>query len=129
MAKEEKKTAVAAKAAAKPFPLPVNEARGEAPLWIGDVPLVLGAEMGRLAAVSSRLQCKSLNDLFLRLSGVEAAATWAAIELLTIEGDVVKALEALKLQHFAACAVAFNLVLSHHFEGDKGNAGAAGEAA
>ncbi|GAJ91039.1 hypothetical protein [Rhizobium rhizogenes] len=129
MAKEEKKGVVATKAVTKPFPLSVNEARGEAPLWIADVPLVLAAEMSRLAAVSSRLQCKSLNDLFLRLSGVEAAATWAGIELLTVKGDVVKALEALKLQHFTACAVAFSAILAHHFDGDEGNAGAVDEAA
>ena len=107
----------------------VNEARGEARLMIDDVELVLAAEMSRLASVSSRLQCKSLNDLFLRLSGVEVAATWAGIEILTIKGDVVKALEALKLQHFTACAIAFSAILSHHFDGDEGNAGAAGEAA
>ena len=86
MAKEEKKVAEPV------YKYAVNEARGEARLVIDDVELVLAATMQGLASVSTRLQCKSLNDLFLRLSGVEAAATWAGIELLTIKGDVIKAL-------------------------------------
>ncbi|MBB3567222.1 hypothetical protein [Rhizobium sp. BK491] len=113
----------------KPFPLKVNEARGEAPLWIGKVPLVLAAEMERLVAVSSRLQCKSLNDLYARLSGVEAAATWAGIELLTVRGDWRAALATLKLEHFSACGAAFMTILMHHFDGDEGNGEAVDETA
>ncbi|RWX28959.1 hypothetical protein EHH54_31790 [Rhizobium leguminosarum] len=107
----------------------VNEARGEARLVIDDVELVLAAEMGRLAAVSMRLQCKSLNDLFMRLSGVEAAATVAGIELLTVKGSAIEAITKLKLKHFPACAAAFSMVLAHHFDGDEGNAEAVDEAA
>lgn len=107
----------------------VVEARGEARLMIDDVELVLAATMQGLAAVSSRLQCKSLNDLFVRLSGVEAAATWAGIEMLTVKGDIVKALEKLKLKHFTACASTFSAILAHHFDGDEGNEEAADEAA
>jgi hypothetical protein len=129
MAKEEKKTVVAAPAKQPVYKHAVNEARGEARLVIDDVELVLAATMQGLAAVSSRLQCKSLNDLFLRLSGVEAAATWAGIEMLTIKGDVEKALEKLRLKHFTACAVAFSTILAHHFDGDEGNAEAVDEAA
>lgn len=125
MAKVETKTAEAT-----PFPLDVNEARGEVPLWVGDVPLVLAAEMGRLSAVSSRLQCKSLNDLFLRLSDVEAAATIAGIELLTVKGKPLEAIQKLRLKHFGACRVAFLAVLAHHFdEEDEGNVEAAEGAA
>jgi hypothetical protein len=114
----------------KPFPLEVNEARGEVALWIDDVPLVLAAEMGRMAAVSTRLGCKSLNDLFLRLSDVEAAATVAGIELLTVRGKALDAIMKLKLKHFGACKVAFMAVLAHHFDGeDEGNAEAADQAA
>lgn len=114
----------------KPFPLAVNEARGEVPLWVGDVPLVLAAEMSRLSAVSSRLQCKSLNDLFLRLSDVEAAATIAGIELLTMKGNALEAIQKIKLKHFGACRVAFMAVLAHHFdEEDEGNVEAANQAA
>lgn len=113
----------------KPFPLEVNGARGEVPLWVGDVPLVIAAQLGGLSAVSTRLECKSLGDLFLRLSGVEVAATMAGIELLTVRGKKFDALEALRLQHFTACASAFSAALSHHFNGDEGNAAAANGAA
>lgn len=112
-----------------PFPLEVNGARGEVPLWIDDVPLVVAAEMGRLAAVSARLECKSFQDLFIRLSGVEAAATLAGIDLLVVRGDRLAAIEKLKLKHFSACANAFSSALSHHFDGDEGNVEAAGRAA
>ena len=108
---------------------PINEARGEARLVIDDVELVLAAEMGRLSAVSSRLQCKSLNDLFIRLSDVEPAATMAGIELLTIKGNAIEAITKLQLKHFGACRTAFLSVLAHHFDGDEGNADAAVEAA
>lgn len=111
------------------YKYPVNEARGEARLIIDGVELVLAATMGGLAAVSTRLQCKSLNDLFLRLSGVEAAATVAGIELLTIKGNAIEAITKLKLKHFPACAAAFSAVLAHHFEGEEGNVEAVDEAA
>ena len=114
----------------KPFPLEVNEARGEVALWVDDVPLVLAAEMGRLAAVSTRLQCKSLNDLFLRLSDVEVAATIAGLEMLTVKGKPLEAIQKIKLEHFGACRVAFLAVLAHHFDGDEpGNGEAAKMAA
>lgn len=106
---------------------PANGARGEVSLQVGTVSLVIAAEMGRLAAVSTRLECKSLSDLFLRLSGVEAAATVAALELLTVRGDFLSALQQLKLKHFAACGEAFQQALSHHFDGDEGNELAAPE--
>lgn len=114
----------------KPFPLAVNDARGEVALWVDDVPLVLAAEMARLSSVSTRLGCKSLNDLFLRLSDVEAAATIAGIELLTVKGKPLEAIEKIKLKHFGACRVAFMAVLAHHFdEEDEGNVEAANQAA
>jgi hypothetical protein len=106
----------------KPFPLEVNGARGEVELWVGPIPIVLAAEMERLAAVSSRLACKSMADLFLRLSNVEPAATVAALDLLTVRGDKLKAIGALKLKHFGAVAKAISEALSHHFdEEDEGN--------
>ncbi len=111
------------------YKYPVNEARGEARLIVDGVELVLAATMGGLSAVSTRLQCKSLNDLFLRLSGVEAAATVAGIELLTIKGNAIEAITKLKLKHFPACAAAFSAVLAHHFEDEEGNVEAADKAA
>ncbi|KQZ81874.1 hypothetical protein ASD64_08935 [Mesorhizobium sp. Root157] len=105
--------------------LPVNGARGEVALRVGGVDLVIAAEMGRLAAVSTALECKSLSDLFTRLSAVEPAAVMAALPLLTINGDAAKAVGALKLKDFAACATAFNKALAHHFQADEGNVEAA----
>lgn len=130
MAKEEKKPVPATANLEKPFPLPVNGARGEVALWIGDVPLVIAATMGGLSAVSTRLDCKSFQDLFVRLSGVEVAATVAAIELMTVKGDRLAAIDKLRMKHFSACAAAFSAALAHHFdEGDEGNVEAAEKAA
>lgn len=109
--------------------LPVNGARGEVALRIGNVDLVIAAEMGRLAAVSTALDCKSLNDLFTRLSEVEVAAVNVALPLLTVRGDAAAAAKALKLRDFKACAAAFNAALAHHFRADGGNAEAAGNGA
>lgn len=103
----------------------VNAARGEVALKIGTVNLVLAATIEGLSAVSTALDCKSLSDLFVRLSGTEVAATRAAIQFLTVDGDKDEALGVLKLKHFSACADAFAKVLAHHFEGEEGNASAA----
>ncbi|MNY73793.1 hypothetical protein D3C86_2126640 [compost metagenome] len=71
-----------------------------------------------------------MSDLFLRLSGVEPAATVAALDLLTVRGDKVAAIGALKLKHFGAVAKAISEALSHHFdEDDEGNGEAAQKAA
>lgn len=105
--------------------LEVNGARGEVALKIGDVDLVIAATMAGLSAVSTRLECKSMADLFARLSGVEAAATTAAVELLAVRGDRFAALEKLKLKDFNACAEAFSRALMHHFQDDEGNGEAA----
>lgn len=114
---------------AKEEKLEANGARGEVLLKIADVELVIAATMGGLSAVSTRLECKSFQDLFIRLSGVEAAATVAGIELLTVRGDRIAAIQKLKLKHFAACAAAFAEALSHHFDGEEGNVEAVDEAA
>ncbi|KAB2748046.1 hypothetical protein [Brucella anthropi] len=108
----------------KEFPLPVNEARGEVALWVGAVPLVIAAEMEGLSILSSRLECKSLHDLFTRLSATEVSATRAALPSLTVTGDAAEALKVLKLKHFKAIAEAFSKALSHHFDDDEGNGAA-----
>lgn len=99
----------------------VNEARGEVRLVIDDTELVIAAELGRLSAVSSRLQCKSLSDLYTRLTNFEVAATVAGVELLTVKGDALAAIGKLKLKHFRICGDAFSDALAHHLEGDEGN--------
>ena len=58
----------------------------------GTVDLVIAAEMARLSAVSTSLDCKSFADLYQRLLGVEVAATMAAIQHLAVRGDTVQAL-------------------------------------
>lgn len=125
----EVETAPAVKALVHKYP--VNGARGEVRLVIADVELVIAATLGGLSAVSSRVQCKSLNDLFIRLSGVEVEATVAAIELLTVpeKGDWQAAIGKLNLRHFASVKDAFLAALSHHLDGGEGNAPAAARAA
>lgn len=103
------------------MPLPVNAARGEVPLTIGDVDLVIAAELEGLAAVSARTQSRSMSDLFDKIANVEVATAMAAIDLLTVRGDKAAALKALRLGHFPAVAGALAQALSHHFEDDEGN--------
>ncbi len=60
----------------------------------------------------------------------EPAATVAALDLLTVRGDKISAIGALKLKHFGAVAKAISEALSHHFdEEDEGNGEAAQKAA
>ena len=106
--------------------VPVNGARGEVALTIGDTELVIAASMEGLAAVSSHLGCKSMAEMFARLSYVEVAAAMAAIRFLTVRGDSDAAMKALNLSHFDAIADAVTLALSHHFKDRPGNAVAAG---
>jgi len=121
-------------AKAKTQPAPVRApaaigARGEVPVKIGKTDIVIAATMAGLAALSTRLQCRSFNELFARLSGAELAAAYAAIELLTIKGDWQAALTQFSLRDVPAFTDAANEALAHHFEDDAGNAGAAGTAA
>lgn len=108
----------------------VNGARGEVALRVGSVDLVIAAEIGRLSAVSTALECKSFIDLYQRLLGVEVAATMAGVQHLTVKGDAGKALLELKLSDFPACKTAFAASLNHHLgDDDEGKGEAAGEAA
>lgn len=107
----------------------VNGARGEVSLRAGGEDLVIAATMQGLAAVSTRLDCKSLADLFERLTKVEVSAMMAGVELLAIKGNGAKAAANLKLSDGRACADAFSAALAHHFDGDEGNDGAVETAA
>lgn len=107
----------------------VNGARGEVALRIGNVDLVIAAEIERLAALSTAIECRSLYELYARLFGVEPAATVAGIKHLTVKGDAAAALRELKLHHFGACKDAFAAALDHHLDDDAGKGEAAGEAA
>lgn len=99
----------------------VNGARGEVGLSIGGVDIVIAATMQGLAATSTALNCKSMNDLFVRLSQVEIAAAQAGLQHLTVRGDAKAALSALKLKHFPLLSQAFEIALSHHFADEAGN--------
>lgn len=103
---------------------PANEARGEVPLKIGDVELVVAAELGGLAALSSRLQCQSLSDLWGRLTAMEVNAVMAGVACLTVRGDKEAALQKLKLRHFKLCQDAFMRALNHQMD-EAGNGEAA----
>lgn len=111
-------------------PLPVNEARGEVALRIGNVDLVIAAEIGRLAAVSTALECKSFAELYQRLLGVELAATLAAVQHMTVRGDAMAALAAFRLRDLEACRESFSLAMNHYLGDDAGGkADAAGQKA
>lgn len=109
--------------------LSANGARGEVALRVGTTDLVIAAEIGRLAAVSTAIDCKSFGDLYQRLLNVEVAATLAAVRHLVVKGDAVKAAMELTLGDFPACARAFSEALSHHLKVDEGKAVAAGKKA
>jgi hypothetical protein len=107
----------------------VNGARGEVALRVGTVDLVIAAEIGRLASLSTALGCKSLSDLYTRLLNVEVAATLAGIQHLTVKGNAAQAVAELRLKDFPACKDAFAAALNHHVDGDAGKDDAAKGAA
>jgi hypothetical protein len=109
--------------------LSANGARGEVALRVGTVDLVIAAEMGRLAAVSTALDCKSFGDLYQRLLGVEVAATIAGVQHLAVRGDGTRAALELTLHDFPACAKAFAVALGHHLKDAEGKAEADDEGA
>lgn len=103
------------------MPLPYNTERGEVPLTVGGVDIVIAAEMGRLAALSSRLGCQSFMELYMKLAGVEVGASIAAVELLAVSGDPTAAVKAMSIADLPACKDAFVAALLHHAEKAPGN--------
>jgi len=100
-----------------------NSERGEVPLAIGGVEIVIAATMGGLAKVSSALKCDGFADLFTRLTQVEVNAVIAGIEFLAVRGDVGKALKCLSIADLPACRTAFLAAMMHHADKvDAGNA-------
>lgn len=94
--------------------LAYNSERGEVPLTIGSVDLVIAAEMGRLAALSTRLGAKSFMDMYTPLANAEINAVLAGVELLTIKGDVGRALKEITLSDLHKCVKAFIEAFTHH---------------
>ena len=105
-----------------------NSERGEVPLTVGGVELVVAATMGGLAQVSSRLGCQSFGELFRKLTEVEINAVMAGVELLAVRGDTGKALKAMSIADLPACRTAFLAAMMHHADRvPAGNVDAAGE--
>ena len=107
--------------------LAYNSERGEVPLTVGGIDLVVVAEMGRMATLSTRLQCQSFAELYLKLVQGELAAIMAGVEVLSIKGDFGKALKAMSLADVKPCREAFAQAMLFHSKDDPGNGEAASE--
>lgn len=106
--------------------LEVNGARGEVLINVGGEEVVIAATIGGLSILSTRLECKSLHDLYLRLSGAEIAATSLAVTALAVRGNAGEAVSKMKLKHLPAIAEGIAEALKHHFDDDdEGNGEAA----
>lgn len=105
--------------------LPCNAERGEVPLTVGDVELVVAAEMAGLAKLSTRLGSPGFSELYTKLVSAEINATMAAVECLTVNGNAKKALEKITLADLPRCTEAFAKAFSHHAEKVSGNEKAA----
>lgn len=107
------------------MPIQYNVERGEVPLVVGGTDLVIAAEIKRLATLSTKLGCQSFYDLYSRLANVEVAATIAAVETLSVRGDVSTAVDRMTIADLPACKDAFAAALLHHAGKSGGNAEAA----
>jgi len=105
--------------------LAYNAERGEVPLKVGGTDLVIAAEIKRLATLSTALGCQSFFELYSKLANVEVAATVAAVENLTVRGDVTVAVKGMTIADLPACKDAFTAALLHHASKTEGNAEAA----
>lgn len=90
-----------------------NSERGEVPLTVGGVDLVIAATMGGLATVSSRLKCQSFSELYFKMKNVEINAVIVGVEALAVKGDIGAAMKALTLKDLPACKDAFLVALAH----------------
>lgn len=103
-----------------------NSERGEVPLTVGGVDLVIAATMQGLATVSGRLKCQSFSELYSKMANVEINAVIVGVEALAVKGDVGAAMKALTLKDLPACRDAFIAALAHSVKDQSGNAEAAG---
>lgn len=101
--------------------LKYNGERGEVPLTIGGVELIVATEMQGLASLSSRLGLPGFSDLYSKIAGAEINATMAAVECLAVKGDVTKALKEMTLADLPRCTEAFMKSFTHHAEKAAGN--------
>lgn len=66
---------------------PANKARGEVAVTLGDLEIVLAAEMGQLGRLSALTGHPTFPELYSRLVGTEISTTMAALRLLTVRGQ------------------------------------------
>lgn len=102
-----------------------NAERGEVPLTVGGVDLIVATEMRGLAALSSRLGLPGFSDLYAKLASAEINAVMAAVECLAVKGDAAKAVEGMTLADLPRCMEAFMKAFTHHAEKASGNEKAA----
>jgi hypothetical protein len=96
--------------------LPYNAERGEVPLTVAGVELVIAAEMKGLAALSTRLGNPGFSDMYARLASAEINATMAAVECLSVKGDGAKAAVDMTLADLPRCTEAIAKAIAHHAE-------------
>jgi hypothetical protein len=107
--------------------LPANEARGEVPVTIGGVDIVVAAEFEGLAKISGLLDCHTLDELQRRVFMAEPRAMLAVLETCVVQGDAAAARQKLQVPDALKLARAMQKAVLHHL-GDtpKGNAPGAG---
>lgn len=97
-----------------------NAARGEVPLTIAGIELVIAAEMFRLATLSQRSNCQSFGELYAKLVNCEIMTVILAVEVLSIRGDHASALKAITIADLPACKDAFVAAMLHHVGSQEG---------
>lgn len=105
-----------------------NEARGEVPVTVDGVDLVVAAEMEGLAQLSGRLNCLSLAELQQRVFAAELRAMYAVLECCVVRGDAAAARKAMRIKGALALAGAMQKAFLHHVDEAKsaGNGEGAG---
>ena len=96
--------------------LSYNAERGEVPLSVGGVELVIAAEMRGLAALSTRLGNPGFSEMYAKLIGAEINATMVAVECLAVKGDGEKAAASMTLADLPRCTEAIAKAIAHHAE-------------
>ncbi|APO74270.1 hypothetical protein AM571_CH01435 [Rhizobium etli 8C-3] len=104
--------------------LPANTLRGEAPLKIGSVDLIVVIEFGRLVSLSKAVGTDSLDELYRRLLGFEPWTVACALRCLVLHEDgpekeaalAAKAISELSVADEAAWQKAMNTAMLSHIE-------------
>ncbi len=94
--------------------LTYNAERGEVPLTVGGVDLVVAAEMSGLASLSSRMGLPGFSEMYAKIASAEINATMDAVECLAVKGDGAKARKEMTLADLPRCTEAFMKSFTHH---------------